>query len=644
MADFTPTGAFSFEIWTRSKTTGRKARRLTESFFLLGPTEQSIDEGYKLTVNKTMGGAWIDDFGNDVKKISVAGSLYTYYLGVPSSAAPTDLPSIPGLEAGAAAAIDVGQGILAGPTGISALDEFFKLRYILSRFRDSKSIGGFAVPSIVPSPGEVKLFSVFPELSQLYVEIATGREANNENFVFIYHDYDDGNHFEVIIEKFMAKRSASDPFTVNYNIEMTAIAPDSSDLRTFGKTGRGLKETAISVSKGASELFNKAFSDLKELTGIDSEGSASEAAEAASSIPAGLKKEFDSIINLTDNFKDTLDQFTTGVRSDSDVLKADAVENRDKIDFFKVQFIAASLGISEDDLINENADIDDIGALEIYNSFTKISFQLAILSGIDFYGNNNENQNVFLEEDQPSVRDTDFDSETQGGGVTGRAQNASQSVQIIYYVVEQGDTLARLGNKFYGDFTLGSLIGQVNRIDNKDIEQDKMLGESIKIPLLGTPIELQNDTNLVYSLITQRTPISTRQTQVLGSDIKLSDGDRAIVVDGTGDLAVVSGVECYQENIKDRFAHKQGILGPAVPGFGLPLSQVGEIPEPLRITKIIEFMETQAYSDPRTKIARVQRDTLSLKADTIRAKIMLRPLSGSEDVIDIGKVIPGSFI
>ena len=83
---YTPTGAFSFAIHPRNPLTGKASPiPVYESFFLLPPESYSMKEGYKVTVNKTINGAWVDDFGNDVKKISLKGSLYSYYFGVPAT-------------------------------------------------------------------------------------------------------------------------------------------------------------------------------------------------------------------------------------------------------------------------------------------------------------------------------------------------------------------------------------------------------------------------------------------------------------------------------------------------------------------------------------------------------------------------------
>ena len=486
------------------------------------------------------------------------------------------------------------------------------------------------------------MFKIFPELFQLYQAIQEGNRPTNENFVWVYHDYDDGNHYEVVMNNFNAKRNKADPFTVRYTIDMTAIQEDSSQLKTFGKLGRGIKETGLSVIRNVKGGFDTAFSTLRGLTGIDDFGDALEVTRAAASIPASIKASWDSTMNLAEDFSNTWDAFIDGVRSDYSVYKADAIKAAEAIDLINKQYLAAARGISQEDLANEDKELDE-DLLEIYNLLQEMKTRLITVSGIDYYGNNNEKQKIFIEEDEPSIEDTDFESETQGGGSTEKSQNNTQSVRYIYYIVEGGDTLAKLAHKFYADYTLQTVIGQANGIDNKSFENDALVGVSIKIPLLGTPVELQDDTNLVYSLITPQTPLINRQKQALGSDLYLTKNSRGLEADGTGDLRIVIGLVCYMENILDRFKYNQGILGPINPSWGLPF-RVGDVPTPLKVQKLIQLVEEQTFSDPRTKNAAVKIEELDITADVARIPVALTPLTGSEQVIDIGKVIPGNFI
>ena len=181
-------GIFSFEFRTRNPKTNQLGAWLSEFFFLLPPEEYSIQEGYKATITKTISDAWVDDFGNDIKQIKLSGSLYSYYLGntLNNEKIPIN-------------------------TGISGLDEIFKLRYIVSRFRDPYTINN-----------ESSLKSAFPEINSLMAIITTSKPTY-DNIGIIYHDYDDNNHYEIIFTNFTMSRSKNDPYTINYVIEMKTL-------------------------------------------------------------------------------------------------------------------------------------------------------------------------------------------------------------------------------------------------------------------------------------------------------------------------------------------------------------------------------------------------------------------------------------
>jgi LysM repeat protein len=618
LAKYTPSGAFSIEIAKRDPVTGGKSgTALAESFFLLPPESQTVEEGYKVSVTKTINGAWIDDFGNDIKKISIQGSLWSYYFGLPNStgnAAGTFGGQF--LSTASKTITDFGQNAIAPVTGVSALDEFFKLRYIVSRFREeekSKNSKEFSA-----------LASVFPELARLKEAISETRKPSYKDFIFIYHDYDDGNHFDVIFEKFSATRSKEDPFNVVYNIEMTGIKNTDGGLNTFGKLGRGIKETGLSIARASLETFQNSL-DLFE---------------QEASIPIQVKESFDSVISSASNHAALWQTFVDGIKNDWDSLIANSKTLKEDFQKAREEYLGF-YGVSQSDLAAENVEVPE-DALLVYNTLQKMDNMLTVISGFDRYGGNNTKATYFSEEDTPSIKDIDFGSETQDGGSTEASQNQEQSVDFIYYIVEANDTLAKIANKFYGDYTKAELIGQINELDNDDFFNDALLGQSIKIPLLGNPVEVGTDTNLVYVKVTPLSSAAERQTQVLGTDINLSE-DREIVVDGTGDIRSVNGVDGLEANLNDRIEYPQGTLGVLHVNWGFSGS-IGEIPQEIAFEKIISNLENQLNADPRVVLAYVKRSESTLEGDVLSIPTFIKTITGNETIIDPGKLVSGNFV
>ena len=638
LVKYKPTGAFSIEIRKRLPDGRPSGGSLYEAFFLLPPTEYSIEENSKVTVNRTIGGAWTDDYGPDHKKINISGELYSFYFGVPERK-----PAPPGagyLDSAVDALLDIGRDALetAGEAflGHSGIDEFFMLRYVFSRFRE-KTPGGKLKHR---TQEESALLKIFPKLSPLLMDIENGTEPNNENYAWIYNDYDDGNRYEVVVEKFTSRRAKEDPFTIKYSIEMVGIRPFQSEIRTFGKLGRGIKETAMSVIQGGLEAFENVMSSLADITGVNDLGDALEVARAAAGIPAAIKATFDSFINDMSGFATLWGEFADGVKSDYSVLSSSAAERADATTDLIALYLSAS-GLQPDAIAAEDAELDE-AVMQIYHLLTQANEQLIVLQGLDKYGNNATREKILEDSDTPALRDTDFTTETSGGGSTQSSQNSTRHLQFIYYVVEAGDALDKLAYKFYNDYTLQTVIGQVNELRNIDFHNDALVGKSIKIPLFNAPALTQLDTNLVYSRITQQTKVSERQKQVLGNDIALDTG-RGFKADGSGDLAMVSGMDGLVENLLDRFTFRQGILGPSNPHWGFP-GIIGQVPDSIFSQKVAQFVEDQLNADPRLLSSYVIISDMQIRADVLRVPVKYTPLTGSEQILDVGKVLPGTFV
>lgn len=638
---YRPTSAYSFEF--RMKTvTGRIGFPLGEFFFLLPPENYSIDEGYKITANKTIGGAWIDDFGNDFKKINISGSLYSYYVGTPAKTTFAELnlpPFIRNMKnqtlgiandlktfanSGAnAVGLDIpGLGIISG------LDEFFKLRYVISRFRDNREADA------INRAADLQILKKFPELGSLVSQANSGRKLFTDIAV-IYHDYDDNNHYEVIFESFNMSRDSRDPFTINYKIGLTGVREFNNQFSGIGEAKRREDPFAVLSSLGTK---------LSEMQDIFS---------ATVNLPATVLNEITKAVNLIGETVDLIidigSEFASDVTSQTDKLTKSAKDLKISIESLQRFTIENAFpdksGEALDDVIEKFNNEEEGYLIEDENYLTTLStcaqtiLATGALAGTEKYFTDSMTEKTFETTDR-IITDNDFELENSDDN--DRQQSTVTTKNKIYYQITQGDTLQSLANKFYGDYTRYTIIAEANGITNKDFENDGLIGTSIEIPSLIPLASKQTEFNLVYF---KRQTVATpkeRQIQTLGNDIRL-DQTGQIVVDGNGDVSLLYGEDCYMENIIDRISNVMGSLNQIHPEWGIRIA-VGDIPAAIVLNKIYDNIEQQIVSDPRTEFAYVDRENSLLNSDTANIITHLKPINGAEQTINLGTIVAGLLI
>ena len=104
------TGLYSFEFVNKNRNT------IAEIFFLTPPKGKTVSESTRSATVPTLGGNYNIDGGNATKSITLNGCLYFPYIGSPDNPVARDNTGL--------------QNTLSG------LEEFFKLRWMLIRFRD----------------------------------------------------------------------------------------------------------------------------------------------------------------------------------------------------------------------------------------------------------------------------------------------------------------------------------------------------------------------------------------------------------------------------------------------------------------------------------------------------------------------------
>ena len=108
--EVTFTGLYSFEFVDKKRNT------ITEIFFMIPPKRKGMEEPTRSTTNPTLSGNYNTDAGNGTKTITLSGELYFPYIGSSDNPVARDNK---GLE-----------------NTIDGLSEFYKLRWMLVRYRD----------------------------------------------------------------------------------------------------------------------------------------------------------------------------------------------------------------------------------------------------------------------------------------------------------------------------------------------------------------------------------------------------------------------------------------------------------------------------------------------------------------------------
>ena len=622
--EYEPTAAFSFEFFKRNRKNKSfsNADKIGEIFFLLPPEEYSMTEGYKVTVTKTAAGGWVDDFGNDFKKIRISGSLYSFYTGYPVTK--------PNLNSGALSGVknfakEVGNKVVTagkrlaestanifgvsipGLKGLSGIEEFFKLRYIVSRFRDVYiNENGDKYKFKAPSLKEVDEIASYSKDGPLY-----------DNIAIVYHDYDDNNHYEIVFENFTMRRSKEDPFTVNYVIEMVGLREVNSVYLGLGKITT--KESPFEVLQELRDAYNTVLNTISALTNI----------------PNSILDVFDAIVNAGETLLSDIDRFKNNVTSNWNQFVSRISGLQDQTNGAEEDLFKVTSGLPLSDLLDETVGLDG-DYLNIQDALDSHKETLAHLKGIEKYYSLEEQEKTYNVETK-SLETTDFESDAEE-----KQDNVFISRNKAYYEVKQGDTLYSLGNKFFGDYNKGTIIGEANGLKNSDFENDNMIGQNILIPLdFRNPSKLL-DNNLVYFKKLQTASPKERQLYVLGNDVRL-DANREIIADGTGDISLIYGEECYLENIMDRITFPVGTLNPIHPDWG-SLINIGDMPTSVAISRFFDNLEGQALNDPRTEKAFVERDNSDLSADTLKVELKVKPYSGQEVVIDASDIVAGVLV
>jgi hypothetical protein len=561
---FAWTGLYSFEFMDKNGTT------ITEVFLMIPPKSKSVTESTRSTTVPTLSGNYNNDAGNSTKNITLSGDLYVPYVGSPDNPVARDNSGL--------------------KNTIDGLNEFFKLRWMLVRYRDytmtKKAV--MTVPSTV--------MNLSPQISALYSAIEKKLNSEKVGALYdeirvIFHDYDMDDHWFCRVGKFSSSQSAEKHIAISYTIELECYEP---------AIGRGIM-SVTQVKKPTNELtnmvsnqlqsvnFSEQFSDIQADIGYNAAfvSTSVNIEEMISSV-----KDENELIQAGQSTASTLLPILTYSLLLSTNQALQEFINTFLSDEQKILYLSGDLTID---------DILDINLLIFYNTLQKVRLYTLELQGvinsiikqeeIRFYANSN---NYTLTEDQ-------FDNIDKN--------SIENNTGFYYYTVIDGDTSRIIALRELQDSGKFINILQINNITENGFIDGTLIGKQIKIPMLGGTTRADN--NLVYE-----SNADDIQAFLYGSDIATGI-NREIVSSGTGDIKNLEGLDNVVENVENRLNALKGSLNVFSPNWGTIAIDDSNAPMLVKINRYLTDVINQIQSDPRIESVKMDLKQLKFAGESI---------------------------
>ncbi len=207
------TGLYSFEFRNRNK-------KITEIFFFMPPKSKDVSEGTRSTTHATLSANYNTDAGNATKTITLRGDIHFPLVGSPQNP----------LAASAAG--------LSGQ--IDGLSEFFKLRWMLIRYRDYTMTknGKLEVPTIAMTSSP-EIVALYKKVSRL---LSSKVGALMDEVELVFHDYDMDDHFYVRVVNFSSSQTDTKYLASQYTIQLEAYRKYNAQTAVQPKVKRTINE------------------------------------------------------------------------------------------------------------------------------------------------------------------------------------------------------------------------------------------------------------------------------------------------------------------------------------------------------------------------------------------------------------------
>jgi hypothetical protein len=573
------TGLYSFEFVDENRNT------ITEIFFMIPPKTKSVDEPSRSSTIPTLGSNYTLDAGNGIKSITLSGDLYFPYVGSPKNPVArfnTDLPD-----------------------AIDGKAEFFKLRWMLSRYRDytMKKSGK------IVDPGWIK--SASPGIDALYRRVSKNLSkqigALYDKIEMIFHDYDMDDHWYCRVSNFSSSQSDAKHLAISYAINLDCYEPNSKAVQS------------TNIKKTTNEMINTVIQLLDDLGYGDRYGVIQPQigynVEFVSALVA-IGNTIDLVIAENELIQSGKSTANTILPTYNETLLNSTVQ---ALDDYITFFIPAEM---LDDYYDNEMTIDeimDIDLVSFYNTLQKVKLYSQNIQGV--LNTIIQQESIRFSENADNYRITEeqFDSDD--------SYKVENDTSFYYYTVMGGDTARVIALRELQDRDKFVKILQVNDITENDFIDGTLVGSTIKIPILSKTVSAGDD-NMVYE-----TNVDDIENFYHGKDIALGVNSE-ILISATGDILDKRGIANTIDNIENRLTSPKGSLNIFNPNWGVTSIGSGNAPMLVRLERYLNSVNEQIQSDPRIEAAKMDYSNINFTGERITVPVKLTFL-GSDDIKEV---------
>jgi LysM repeat protein len=562
------TGLYSFEFVSKN------GNKIIEIFFMLPPSNKTVEEPTRSSTIPTLASNYNLDAGNATKPMTLSGNLWFPFVGSPDNPVATFPENL--------------------ENTIDGLNEFFKLRWMLVRYRDYVMTKNSKIT--IPA----SLLNVSSEINVLFSEVnkrlSSKVGALYDEIKLIIHDYDFDDHYYCRVDRFTSSQDAQDHLSVNYTINLELY--ERAELTTSIKVNNFKRPLNEEI-----EFINNNLTDIKyseKFDNIQDEISAnSELYEAATSVNQDIE-------NINSQNIEIQSGKTTPFIELPAILSRIIDNAKIVLSSFLNNFIPFD---DRADFDNGDITLDDFVSNDLLNFYNAQQKVIIFSEGMEGILNSIPRENeirYYANADDYTLTTEQFDEEA--------SQIIMNESTYTYYVIKQGDTLRNIAQQIYGDSEQYIKIIQSNNISENDIIDNNLVGTILKIPIEISSIA-RSQNNLVYEGVIDPNNINIF---LHGRDLFLEN--KKMKISSTGGLETISGSENTIQNINARLNGDKGSLNAFNPDWGLISPDDGNAPFLVKLSRYLSDIQNQILSDPRIESTKLKLDTLKIDGEAVFIK------------------------
>lgn len=566
---YAPTGAISLEVVRRSSDPGDELlAKLGEHFFVVGPGR--IERGYNFLVSTqaTFGGAQVVDFGMGPGSLTLSGTIAALHAGpvlAPSNILTSNKKGGIDVEASTKNAQGAIRGVAGSVSGFdhkSGYHDFFDLLWVLA---DSRGSQARARRPESHSSSDQRVSGAYHMYERLKKEQLLPFDL--ENCALILNLFDSNERLEVAFRGRDALRIAQDsedPLAWQWSLSLDVVRDLSGAQPSLRPILPPVQNTLANIIGALDELNFTVQSGLNVLADVA------------------------SLVESAKNFRSELNTSLKAFKSNSAASIA--------------RIRRAGAGLRKDG--------NDILELLLNYYLPNVDLETNYTaSGAD---------NTDLATDPLNVagqRIAQILAQTELAMMIEQSKSISGSARWIG-VPPGVETWEDLALSLYEDVSRARDLRALNPTAAGQLPTD-LVGQKIKVP--GA-----NQSGLLDSIFVahrdSRDPEQVER-QLFGEDLAFDD-DGDILAGPSGDLGIVSGLDCLIENCLDRMAHPRGSV-PMHPAWGAGAIP-GQLPDEFLGRYAPARQLDNLYQDPGVQEAELLE--LAIDADQVTTRIRVRPI------------------